>query len=198
MRTKMPDIAINHSTFERLQRHAKPLVDSVDSVIHRALDALEKQEAFKASNNGNGGVLPSRERIVSGLALPDLTHTRVLEATIEGNPVRKPNWNGLLDEMVRLAMTRIGDFEKVRRLSGVNMVSGYKDDEGFGYLSDLDVSIQGQDANAACRAIAYLADALGISIEIGFMWRLKEGAAFPGERGRLKLDKPKQPQTRSP
>lgn len=41
----MTDITIEHTTFERLQRHAQPLVDSSDAVINRALDALEGHTA---------------------------------------------------------------------------------------------------------------------------------------------------------
>lgn len=74
-----------------MQKHASPLVDTVDSVINRALDALEKPGAPKIHGGGNGGAAPNRERLISGLALPDLTHTRVLDAAIESRPVAKPN-----------------------------------------------------------------------------------------------------------
>lgn len=179
----MPDISIQQSTFERLQQHAKPLLDTVDSVIIRALDALDDPHAPVV----NGG---EYERSV-GVGT-DVTHTRVLEATIDGHPVAKPNWNKVLDEVVRRAMNAYKDFDKVRLLCPVNMVKGRKDDEGYGYLADLDVSIQGQDANAACLAIARFAFALGLGIDIRFVWRQKVGAAFPGIRGRLKIDESKQ------
>jgi hypothetical protein len=68
------------------------------------------------------------------------------------------------------------------------MVKGRKDDEGYGYLPDIDVSVQGQDANAACRAIVVAAQGLGIGVDVGFMWRPKEGAAHPGERARLTVE----------
>ena len=65
------------------------------------------------------------------------------------------------------------------------MVRGEKDDDGYGYMPDIDISIQGQDSNAACRAAVLLAQSLNISLEIAFMWRPKDKAAFPGERCRL-------------
>ena len=40
----------------------------------------------------------------------------------------------------------------------------------------------------ACRAVIAAAQALGISLDIGFMWRLKENAAYPGKRGRIRLE----------
>ncbi len=51
------------------------------------------------------------------------------------------------------------------------MVKGRKEDEGYSYLSDIDVSVQGQDANAACRTVVTAAQGLGVALDIGFMWR---------------------------
>lgn len=40
----MPKVNIDNSTFLRLQGFTEPLVDTIDDVIHRALDALEKSD----------------------------------------------------------------------------------------------------------------------------------------------------------
>ena len=90
-------------------------------------------------------------------------------------------------EMVRHAMRRVGSFERLRQLCPVNMVKGRKEDEGFTYLPEIDTSVQGQDAIGACRAAVTAAQALGITLEIAFMWRHKEGAAHPGERARVRV-----------
>jgi hypothetical protein len=73
------------------------------------------------------------------------------------------------------------------QLCPVNMVKGRKEDKGYIYLSDIDVSVQGQDSNGACRAVVTAAQGLGIAVEIGFMWRRKERAAYPGERACLHI-----------
>ena len=83
------------------------------------------------------------------------------------------------------AMRRVETLEELQKVCPVNMVKGKKTDEGYDHLGDIDVSVQGQDANGACRAIVTAAQTLGIAVEIGFMWRHKEGAAFPGEQARL-------------
>jgi hypothetical protein len=180
----MPAVAIQDSTFERLQRHAKPLVDTIDSVMNRALDALEQVRGDRAPGSGHG---PGAERRIDPRTLPNLTHTKVLDASIGGRPVTKAKWNSLLEEMLRLAMKRVGSFEKLRQLCPANIAKGRKEDEGFRYLADIDVSVQGQDANGASRAIVMLAQELGIVVEIDFMWRHKEGAAHPGERARIQI-----------
>lgn len=180
----MPQIAVQDQTFERLQRHARPFVDTPDTIINLALDALEQCARPSASSNGH---VMQTERRIDLRALPNLTHTKVLDASVEGVPVAKANWNLLLDEMLRRAMKRVGTFDKLRQLCPVNMVKGRKEDEGYSYLSDIDVSVQGQDANGACRTVVTAAQGLGIAIEIGFMWRHKESAAHPGERARLQI-----------
>lgn len=178
----MPEIPIQDSTFARLQRHAKPFVDTPDSVINRALDVLE---AAGAPAGGGDGQAPEAERRIDPRDLPSLTHTKVLSATVDGKAIVKANWNLLVEEMLRRAMNRLGNIDKVRNLVPVNMVKGRKDDEGYSHLADIDISVQGQDANAACRAIMVAAQGLGIGLDLVFMWRHKEGAAYPGERARL-------------
>ena len=180
----MPEIAIQDSTFRLLQRHAKPLVDTPDMVINRALDALERLAVHRASDEGYA---TKDERQIDPRILPSLTHTKVLSASIEGEAIARPNWNRLLDEILSRAMKRVGTFEKLRRLCPVNLVEGRKEDEGYSYLADIDVSVQGQDANGACRAVVMAAQGLGFSVDICFMWRLKEGAAHPGETARIQI-----------
>jgi hypothetical protein len=180
----MTEIEIQPSTFERLQRHAKPFVDTPDAVINRALDALEGSDAEVA--NDLRAPTEGEERI-DPRVLPRLTHTKVLEAAIDGESIPKANWNMLLDIMLRKAMKQVGTFEKLQKVCPVNMINGRKEDEGYSWLPDIKVSVQGQDSNAACRTLVTAAQALGMSLEIGFMWRHKEGAAKPGVRARLQV-----------
>lgn len=180
----MPQTSIQDTTFERLQRHAQPLVDTIDTVINRALDALEQLEGLQ----GPGGECPAAaERRIDPRMLPNLTHTKVLDASINGEPMAKANWNLLLEAMLRHTMKRVGNFDQLKKMCPVNTAKGRKEDEGYSYLSDIDVSVQGQDSNGACRAVVTAAQGLGIALDIGFMWRAKKGAAYPGERARLQV-----------
>src|ERR1700722_12593596 len=154
----MKEIPIQPSTFERLQRHAKPFVDTPDAVINRALDALEGSDVDVA--NDSRAPAEGEERI-DPRVLPRLTHTKVLEAAIDGESIPKANWNMLLDIMLRRAMKQVGTFEKLQKVCPVNMVKGRKEDEGYSYLPDIKVSVQGQDSNAACRTLVTAAQPLG-------------------------------------
>lgn len=177
----MPDFAIEQSTFERLQRHARPLVDTTDIVINRALDALEVREE-QTDPKENPAVV---ERLIDPRALPNLTHTKILDATLAGDRVSRPNWNLLLERVLIRAMKQLANFDKLRQLCPANMVEGHKDDEGYRHLAEIDVSLQGTSANHACGALVAVAQSLRIGLEITVMWRPKKDAKFPGEKARL-------------
>ncbi len=178
----MPDVPIEQATFERLQRHAQPLVDSVDAVINRALDAMEtgihRQPEEKA---------PVIKIELDSDRLADVTHTKVLAARLAAANIERPNWNRLLHRMLILSMDRVADLNELRKLCPANMVCGSKTDEGYTHLPEIDISVQGLSANEACAALTVTARALGIGLDVAFMWRAKEGAAYPGERGRLQV-----------
>lgn len=181
----MPEVQIQISTYERLQRHAKPFVDTPETVIIRALDALE-QLAGEAEQTPSSPA--AVERQIDPRALPNLTHTKILTASMDGKTISKANWNLLLDEVLRCAMKRLGSHEKVRQFCPINMVKGRKEDEGYGYLPDIDISVQGLDANGACRAIVTCVQGLGLGLDVTLMWRHKDSAAYPGERARLQIE----------
>ena len=54
-----------------------------------------------------------------------------------------------------------------------------KKNQGYGYASGFDVSVEGLDANAACRTVVAIAQDPGIALDIGFMWRPQEAAVPP-------------------
>ena len=76
----MPQVTIEDTTFERLQRHAKPLIDTFDTLMNRALDALEQTEGRPGLASVSG---TEAERRIDPRVLPELTHTKVLDASID-------------------------------------------------------------------------------------------------------------------
>ena len=82
-------------------------------------------------------------------------------------------------------MKHLNDFQQLQRICPVNMVEGRKEDEGYGFLAEAGISVQGQAANTACRSLIAIAHSLQVPVEITFLWRTKEGAAHPGDRARL-------------
>ena len=179
-------LQLSPATIKRLQKHAKPFVDTVDAVVNRLLDAYEG--VSPVDNDESDVVTDGNIRDFSNQTpTPSLTHTKVLSA--EFNRVKfaraETTWNHLLNEAIRFAKKTAKSDDEFKRLVTVNWVKGKKEDEGYRYLADVNLSVQGQDANAAWRGALHIAKQLGRSLEVVFTWRIKEGAAHPGVTGKL-------------
>lgn len=179
-----PPIDLSTTTFTRLQAHAVPLVDTIESVINRMIDAFEKKGG-ETPDSGNGQSV----RPFNPNAAPDLTHAKILGVTFCGKPLGRgqDNWNGLMNAAVREAKAKAKSADEFKQLMVVNYVEGQKQDEGYRHLPDVDVSVQGQDANGAWRAVSHIAQHLGYPLTVKFAWREKEGAAFPGVVGQFTI-----------
>ena len=187
----MITLKIEQTTFERLQHYAQPLVDTPDMVLTRVLDALERQEGqYTAEEDDSAAIV---KRLIDPRALPNLTHTKILDASLEGQRIIKPNWNQLFGRMLVCGMNHFANVDKLRQVCPANMVQGCKEDEGYSYLDEVDISFQGMSANDACSALVAAAQSIGIGLEVTFMWRPKDGALHPGEKARLSL--PGQPKS---
>ena len=67
----MPKVNIDNSTFQRLQGFTEPLVDTLDDVIHRALDALEKSDGYATGvtrGRGAAQAVPEIGRVLGDTA----------------------------------------------------------------------------------------------------------------------------------
>jgi hypothetical protein len=183
-------IELTAETFARLQKHAIPLVDTFESLVNRILDIYEKNGGPEKDDElgSDGDLAPVGEiKDFKWASPPDLTHTKVLAAEFCKVRLSKTDvsWNGLLNEAIRIAKKRTKSEDEFKRLILVNFVMGKKDDEGYRYLADIGVSVQGQDSNAAWKAVFYIAKQLGCQFEVVFTWRMKKEAAHPGITGRF-------------
>jgi hypothetical protein len=174
-------IQLSDNTFKRLQAIARPLIDTPSSVIDALVDHYERTRAG-VSDNVSGS---AAERNFAPNNPPPLTHSKLLTATVAGQELDRPKWNELVRKSIELAFAKLKDFDEVRRVSGANMVKGAKNEDGYSPLAVLGISLQGVDAHDAWRIAYTVAKKLSLSIQITFEWRDKEGAAYPGEVGRM-------------
>src|SRR5271166_475280 len=181
-----PSVELSAHTFARLQAHAVPLVDNIETVIGRLLDFYEARDGIPATANGESG---AKIRQFNPLSPPSLTHTKVLAAEFCGRPLEhgQANWNGLLNVAVREAKGRSKSAADLKQLIVIPYVEGRKEDEGYRFLPEIGLSIQGQDANGGWKAACHIARKLGVAAAATFVWREKEGAAFPGVTGQLSV-----------
>ena len=175
-------ITLSDATFTMLETLAKPFVDTPESVIA----ALAEQEI---SNRAAGSphyhaLAPGGDDGIQRLD-PDrhvsLTHAKLLSASFDGTDIHRPKWNSLLDHVHIFARQRVGSYDALEKISGAHIRSGRYDEDGFHYLVDADLSIQGVDSNLAWTHALGIARHLKVPIRVKFEWRRKDGAARPGK-----------------
>lgn len=184
MNAQPTSVPLAPETIRRMQGHAEPLVDTFDTVVNRALDALDQLRGAVAPAQAGDAV-----RTFNPAAAPNLSYTTLKRAQVRDR-ILKPNetyWNSLLFAVIReAAKAKLSPIE-LRDLINANSAIGRKEDNGYRYLSDLDISVQGQDSNACWRAIHHIATVMNIPVKVEFTWQNNQNAAFPNTPGRLAL-----------
>jgi hypothetical protein len=180
----MPTVNISQSNFQRLQQHATPLVDDLDSILARVLDAYEKSGAAKPAPAAEDEDLSVKNYPID--SPPLLTHTSLNSAVIDSKAFDKKYWNPVLFEMIRLATIKLG-IDNLKPHLDVNYKAG--EHAGFGeYIKEADITVQGRDANLCYRSIMKVAKAAKIPLAIEFYWQETPKAAHPGRTGRFVYD----------
>jgi hypothetical protein len=176
-----PVVRISDLTFERLQKHAMPFVDTPETVISRIL------EFYESRGEQHSNTPKDRLYVTGGEFDPDnhpsLHHARIIAAEFDGRPAS--GWNELVRVAHERAMEHFRTFEALRSASLSNISNGQRNAEGFHYAPEIDISIQYADANMAWRNALHLARKLSCAIRAEFEWRNKKGAALPGQSGVL-------------
>lgn len=180
----MPSVDIPDDLYRRLEKNARGF-DTPAAVIARAVDALEKDTDVDDAPvlDASGRELPEFEAFVP----PDLTHTKVVAASFNGKTIDRPNWKQIAETAIIHAFKTIGDFSKVQKIAAANMMQGRKTSEGYHYVSEIDISVQGQDANNAWRTVSFIARNLKVPAEVSFLWRNTDGAENPGKPGTMRI-----------
>lgn len=119
-----------------------------------------------------------------------LTHAKLLSARFDSKDLHRPKWNGLLDHVHVVARQRLGSFEALQKVSSAHIRPSRYEQDGFHYLAEADLSIQGVDSNQAWSHALGLARHLRLPIRVKFEWRHKDGAARPGEAAVLEWSPP--------
>ena len=172
-------IRISEQAYERLQKLAKPFVDTPAAVVDRLLDFYEKRETPNPQPP-----IPDIERELSSGKTPDLTHTRILNGQVDSRSARK--WNIFLQEAVRAALTQGATREELAAFLQ-NSDLEPRSDSGYRYLPELGMSLQGVSASSAWELSCRLANLYSFPLYVKFEWRMKNGAAHPGRLGELQF-----------
>jgi hypothetical protein len=174
-------IEISDQNFTRLQRHATPLVDTIDTILERALDALDGSKTAATIENTIG------PKLYDPVRAPSLTFTQITAIELCGKIFKPNQWNALLLAVVDVAFSRLQERDKLMELIHLNCVKGRKVENGYKYVEAADVSIQGADSNNAWKAISIIAIKLRIPVSVTFVWQENPKASNPGVKGRFEI-----------
>ena len=183
----MPVITLSESTYGKLKELAEPFVDTEESVILAALEALSKQKGMPTDKNGaaedkNQIIIFTENDNVS------LTHTRLQSASVNGKRVYQPKWNTLMQEILVIGYKQLHSFEALKKVTRARLRAGFYEDEGFKYIPEVDMSVQGVSANGAWDISLELARYLRIPIIATFEWHNNPKAFHPGRKGELRYE----------
>lgn len=171
-------IEIEAADFDRLKALAEPFVDTPATVVRRLLDS------YSASVQREMKPVPFRKRFSE---VPPLTFTKLLSARIGSRSPDKSTWDSMLVLALIIGKKELIDLDSLKRVSGANIVEGCKDEDGYKYLPSWEFSYQGVSAEDAMRIVNRICKTLGLSWEIEFEWREKDGAFLPGQRARVTM-----------
>ncbi len=175
------NLEIPESLFSRIQKHAIPFVDLTPiAVIERWANHFEKNQS-KDQPITSVRAFESDAKKFNPMTPPDLMHTRC-QGTFGNAQFRK--WNDLVRVAHTHAFKRAQSFETLKTVTHAQIRKGdHSGDSGYHFVPEVDISIQGVDANHAWLYAFRLAQYLKTPVRVAIEWRQNEKAAFPGEMG---------------
>jgi hypothetical protein len=171
-------IEIEAADFDRLKALAEPFVDTPATVVRRLLDS------YTAGVKREAKPIPFRKRFSE---IPPLTFSKLLGARIGSRSPDKFTWDAMMVLALTIGKKELNDFESLKRVSGANIVEGRKEEDGYKFLPSWSFSYQGVSAEDAMRIVNRVCKSLGLTWEVEFEWREKEGAFLPGQRAKISM-----------
>ena len=165
MREKIMKInfEISQETFDRIQKELNGKL--TDEVINKGIDAVVKPRDKKTKTTET-----------------DYTHTKILEARVNGENIEKPSWRSVVIHMLKLAGKNKHNIDRIKEIFPGATMKKEKQSEYYIHIPEIDRFIHdGIDAPSAARAIKHAADTLGFKIYIKFQWHDKPESSRPGK-----------------
>ena len=194
----MRTLRVSDEVYDRMERIAVPLTDTVDSVLERLLDEHEvRRKAPSGDGPGQAMVFHCGDHGTD--VFPEVRFTRFLRMTMANGLVEEAtSWNSALRTILdswcwswtKGWAPHADDPVDYGRRVGVCIVEGIRTDNGFEPIGDrFDWSVQGLGAQKAGEALERVASDLGYGFEIDFRWRTRAGAKYPNALGRIVVER---------
>jgi hypothetical protein len=182
----MPVVRINDATFSDLSTlktwfGTKTPSDTIDRIVRDALDNL----GMERDDESDIAPVTESNGPMEFQSAPGLTFTKLLSATVNGKHLNNPRWSALLLAAIAQLKAKGYEGERLIRELTVPAKAIRFEDEGYKYISDLGISVQGQSAADAWKEVNRLASKWSFPVSIEFLWRQNPKAQYPGRTGRL-------------
>lgn len=173
-------IEIGPANYKRLSEFAFGFGATPDSALTEVFAELDR---LRAGGNAAAAEVASFEAD----APPNLAFTNVRRVKFENEvlPHASNYWNKVMEHVIVAAAKAGWSAKEIVSRSTAPMSLEAVSHNGFRFLPEAKLSVQGQDSNGAWRQIQKLCIACGFRIEIEFQWQDTPKAALPNQRGKL-------------
>lgn len=187
----MPVIRISDATFVDLKSIAtwqgtETPSKTIENLVREKMDALDLERDV---GDEQAEVVASEGEATVFERAPGLSFTRILSARIDGKSLDRPNWAGLLLEMVKRVKAKGISSDRLTNEMQVPAKSEAYEEEGYKFHPEIGISIQGQSAPDAWKEVSRLSDKHRIPVEVEFQWRDNDKAQYPGRVGIIRAGK---------
>ena len=113
----------------------------------------------------------------------DLRFTTLESARIGSEEARK--WVSLFDTAIRIALDRRLTVHELERITTAEFRKGKQTDERFHHVEGTDFSVESLDFTSCFQNTYLICRQINLELTARFRWRIREGAAYPGQEGVL-------------
>lgn len=182
----MPVVRINDATFANISTlktwfKTKSPSETIDRIVRDAMEQL----GIEHDEEAGGSVIESIDGTMVFDSAPSLTFTKPMKATISGKLIQNPNWASILHVMIGEVKAKGYEGKQLANELSVPSKATSYEEEGFRYVPELGISVQGQSAADAWREVDRLAKKWKIPVNVDFVWRQNPKAQHPGKSGVL-------------
>lgn len=183
----MPVVRINDVTFADISTlkvwfKTKSPSETIDRIVREAMEQLEIEHDYETE----GAAVTLTDGTLMLDAAPSLTFTKPMKAIINSMTIPNPNWTSILHVMIAQVKAKGFEDEKLVRELGIPSKAANYDADGYRYLPELGISVQGQSAADAWKEVDRLAKKWRIPVNVEFVWRQNPKAQHPGKAGVLR------------
>ena len=182
----MPVVRLNDATFADLKTLATWLgtdtpSQTIDTIVAQTMSKLDLERDVEESAAVTGA-----DDVLQFRATPGLAFTRVLGASVEGQPLPKANWASLLLSVIAAVKNKGLSADELVKVLDVPASRSKLNTQGYTFHQNLGISIQGQSAQDAWKEAERLANKFQIPVEVSFQWRDNPKAQHPSREGSLR------------